>query len=71
MTGVQTCALPIWLSLNTEFSNIKDPKGMCKDVSGLGRWGNGDVEVGLENIEDLDYVMELIEQAFEEQVESI
>ena len=59
------------LSLNTEFSNIKDPKGMCKDVSGLGRWGNGDVEVGLENIEDLDYVMELIEQAFEEQVESI
>lgn len=59
------------LSLNTEFDRIKDPKGICKDVSGLGRWGNGDVEVGLENLADLDYIMELIEQAFEEQVESM
>lgn len=57
------------LSLNTEFDRIKDPKGICRNVSGLGRWGNGDVEVGLENIGDLDYIMELIEQAFEEQVE--
>lgn len=59
------------LSLNTQFDKIKDPKGFCKDVSGLGRWGNGDVEVGLENLSQLDYVMDLIEQAFEEQVESV
>ncbi|MEQ6168630.1 DUF262 and DUF1524 domain-containing protein [Ekhidna sp. MALMAid0563] len=59
------------LSLNTEFDRIKDPKGICKDVSGLGRWGNGDVEVGLENLGELDYIMELIEQAFEAQVESV
>ena len=57
------------LSLNTEFNSIKDPKGICKDVSGLGRWGNGDIEVGLENSSELDYIMELIEQAFEQQVE--
>jgi len=44
---------------------------MCKDVSGLGRWGNGDVEVGLDNLKDLDYVMELIQQAFELQVEAV
>ena len=59
------------LSLNTEFDRIKDPKGICKDVSRLGRWGNGDVEVGLENLSDLDYIMELIKQAFEEQVETV
>lgn len=59
------------LSLNTQFETIKDPKGICKDVTGLGRWGNGDVEVGLENQSQLDYIMELIEQAFEEQVETI
>ena len=29
------------------FPEINDPKGLCKDVTGLGRWGNGDVEVGL------------------------
>ena len=59
------------LSLNTQFDKIKDPKGFCKDVSSLGRWGNGDVEVGLENLTQLDYIMDLIEQAFEEQVESV
>ncbi|MDR1180936.1 MAG: DUF262 and DUF1524 domain-containing protein [Bacteroidales bacterium] len=57
------------LSLNIDFDKIKDPKGLCKDVSNLGRWGNGDVEVGLERISDLDYTMELIEQAFEAQIE--
>jgi len=55
------------LSLSTEFDRIKDPKGICKDISGVGRWGNGDVEVGLENLSDLDYIMELIEQTFDAQ----
>jgi len=55
------------LSLNISFDEIKDTKGICKDVSGLGRWGNGDVEVGLDNNSDLDYIIELVEQAFEEQ----
>lgn len=56
------------LSLNIEFDQIQDPNGICKDVSGLGRWGNGDVEVGLENYSELDYIIELVEQAFEMQV---
>ena len=59
------------LSLNVDFNSISDPKGLCKDVSGLGRWGNGDVEVGLQDFSEIDDVMELIVQAFEEQVESV
>lgn len=57
------------LSLNMDFDKIKDPKEMCKDISNLGRWGNGDVEVGLEKASDLDYIMDLIEQALEAQIE--
>ena len=45
------------------------PKGLCKDVSGLGRWGNGDVEVGISNMNELDDVMDLIQQAFDKQLE--
>lgn len=56
------------LSLNIDFDKIIDPKNYCRDVSGIGRWGNGDTEIGIEKLEDLDYVMELIEQAFLEQV---
>ena len=48
------------LSLNMAFSEINDPKGLCKDVTGLGRWGNGDVEVGLSTLEELPYVMGLV-----------
>ena len=65
------CVVPqqkrLRLTLNIEFDRIKDSKGICKDVSNIGRWGSGDVEIALDNLDDLDYVMELIEQAFDEQ----
>ena len=47
------------LSLNMAFPEINDPRGICKDVTGLGRWGNGDVEVGLSSIEELPYILGL------------
>lgn len=56
------------LSLNMPFSEIDDPKGMCKDVSGLGRWGNGEVEVGLTTMDQLPYVMGLVRQSFDRQM---
>lgn len=58
------------LSLNIDFDQIVDPHGLCKDVSGLGRWGNGDVEVRLSSLGELDKVMELIQQAFDAQMEN-
>lgn len=56
------------LSLNMKFHEISDPKGICRDVAGLGRWGNGDVEVGVSSIDDLPYVMGLVRQSFEKQM---
>ena len=56
------------LSLNMAFAEINDPKGICKDVTSLGRWGNGDVEVGLKSIADLPYVMGLVRQSYERQM---
>lgn len=52
------------LSLNMRFDEVNDPKGICRDVTDKGRWGNGDVEVGISKFEELDYVMFLIKQAF-------
>jgi uncharacterized protein with ParB-like and HNH nuclease domain/predicted transport protein len=56
------------LSLNIGFHEIDDPHGLCKDVSGLGRWGNGDVEVKLSKLDELPFVMALVRQAFERQM---
>jgi len=55
------------LSLNMSYKEIYDPKNLCKDVSGVGRWGNGEVEVGLSEINEIDDIMELIRQSFESQ----
>lgn len=56
------------LMLNMKFDEINDPLNLAKDVTGLGRWGNGDVEVGISNINEIDDVMDLIQQAFDVQV---
>jgi uncharacterized protein with ParB-like and HNH nuclease domain/predicted transport protein len=58
------------LSLNMKFNEIDDPKGLCKDVTGLGRWGNGDVEVGLSSVEQIDDVVYLIKQSFEKNMDN-
>ena len=56
------------LSLNMPFSELHDPKNLCKDVSDIGRWGNGDVEIKLSSLDDLTYVMGLVRQALERQL---
>jgi len=53
------------LSLNMAFNELIDPRGWCGDVTNKGRWGNGDVEVFLESKEQLEYVMSLINQAYD------
>lgn len=58
------------LSLNIPFDEVIDPLGICKDVSAVGRWGNGDVEVGISQLSELDPAMEIIQQAFDKQSES-
>lgn len=58
------------LSLNMRFADIDDPKGQCKDISALGRWGNGDVEVGLSSLDELPYVLGLVRQSLEQQLGS-
>jgi predicted transport protein/uncharacterized protein with ParB-like and HNH nuclease domain len=55
------------LAINMKFADVIDPKGICKDITGVGRWGNGDVEVGLDSLDMLDDVMAIIEQAFRQQ----
>lgn len=57
------------ISINMKFSNIIDPNGICRDITGLGRWGNGDVELFMENKDELDQVMEIVKQSFDAQAE--
>lgn len=52
------------ISVNMKFSEVIDPNGICRDITGLGRWGNGDVELYMEHTSDVDQIMEIVEQSF-------
>lgn len=54
--------------INMRFAELSDPKGLSRDITGLGRWGNGDVEIGLSNLGELPYVLGLVRQSLELQL---
>ena len=57
------------LTLNMRFHELHDPKQIGKDITNLGRWGNGDVEVDLDNSDHIPYIMGLVRQSFEKQMD--
>ncbi len=56
------------LTLNMPFAEISDPKGLCRDVTSVGHYGNGDVEFSLKSLDELPYVMGLVRQSYERQM---
>ncbi len=56
------------LFLNIPFPVLNDTRGLARDVTNIGTWGNGDVEVVFDDLADLPYIMGLIRQSFERQI---
>ena len=49
--------------LDIPFDNIIDEREICEDISNIGSWGTGDVQIKVRNDADIDYIMELIKQS--------
>lgn len=58
---IQKNALKLWLNLKQ--GSLEDPKGIARDVSSTGHWGNGDYEIIVYNDENIDYIISLIKQS--------
>ncbi|OQC46420.1 MAG: hypothetical protein BWX59_00455 [Bacteroidetes bacterium ADurb.Bin028] len=58
---IQRNQIKMWLNLQK--GELDDPKGICRDVSQTGHWGNGDYEIAIQTDEDLEYILSLIKQA--------
>lgn len=56
------------MSINVAFHELDDPKGLVRDVTGMGRWTYGDSELGLSDPELLPDAMGLVRQALERQL---
>lgn len=50
------------LFINLQIGQLEDPKGLMRDVSKTGHWGNGDYETIIKSTKDLEYIMSLIKQ---------
>lgn len=59
--NVQRNQIKMWL--NMPKGELDDPKGICRDVSSTGHWGNGDYEIAIRTDEDIEYIMSLIKQS--------
>lgn len=57
------------ITVNMKFADVYDPHGICKDVTGLGKWGNGDVELYMEHKDEVDQIMEIVVQSYNAQSE--
>ena len=65
---VEPQASGLRLSLNLPFSELNDPRKWCRDITNIGRWGNGDADVTLKSLDDLPYILGLVRQALESQL---
>lgn len=56
------------VSLNMRFDQVSDPKGICRDITNVGMWGNGDVDFRLSSLEEIPYAIGLVRQSLELQL---
>lgn len=49
--------------LNLKSGELKDEKGLARDVSNVGHWGNGSYEIKMSDTENLEYILSLIKQS--------
>lgn len=61
---VQARQLKLWLDIVPE--SLQDPFHLARDVRQVGHWGTGDVEVTLKSAGELDAVIVLVEQSYQQ-----
>jgi len=61
---LQKSGLRVWLKLH--YSHLDNPPDYVRDVSRIGHWGVGDVEIVVDSLEKLQSSKSLIKRSFEE-----
>lgn len=61
---LQKSGLRVWLKLN--YSDLEAPPEYARDVSSIGHWGVGDVELAIDSLDRFQGAKVLIQKSFEE-----
>lgn len=57
----------LWTWLNMKKGELEYTKNITRDVSQIGHYGTGDYELAIRKMEDIDYAIQLIFQAYKKQ----
>ncbi len=57
----QKKALKMWINMNK--GELEDTKGIARDVSTTGHWGNGEYEIQVRDDDNLEYILSLVKQS--------
>jgi len=60
---LQKKAIKIFINLPKE--KLEDLRGISRDVSNIGHWGNGDYEITVKDEKNFEYILSLIRQSYD------
>jgi len=60
---LQQSGLRVWLWL--KYNRLENPPGFARDVSNVGHWGGGDVELGISSLSQINEAADLIRMSFD------
>lgn len=63
--NIYNSGLRIWLKL--KYSRLDNPPSFARDVSNIGHWGTGDVEIRVDDLSQIPEAISLIKQSFNSQ----
>ena len=55
----------LWVHVDVSKEEVTDPKNKLIDLSEKGHWATGSLKIRVDNIEDIDYCMDIIQQSYE------
>lgn len=58
---IQSNQMKMWINLKK--GQLDDSKGLARDVSSTGHWGNGDYELSIKSDDNLEYILSLVKQS--------
>ena len=69
-SGKTFCSLHLWNSLiriwlKLKYNDLEDPADCVRDVTNIGHWGAGDVEVAIDSFVELETAKSLIKKSFD------
>ena len=69
-SGKIFCSLHLWNSLiriwlKLQYNDLEDPEDFVRDVTNIGHWGVGDIEVAIDSFVELETAKSLIQKSFD------